>query len=111
MNVDGDGARGRIDHGVAVGRRLGDVVDADLAGGPDDILDNDGLAKSFFQLRGKQPREQVDATAGRKRRHDAHRAGWKALRGGRRCSQRRNDGKRNNRHTHQANTFSGALRL
>ena len=58
---------------VAVGRRLGDEVGAEVAAGAGLVLDDEGLAERLAELRREGAREDVGRPAGRERHDDADR--------------------------------------
>ena len=81
---------GRSDaEGVAIGRGLGDEVEADHGAGPGAVLDHHGLAESFFELRLDRTRRRVGRAARRERHDEVDRLARIGLRAGfrrrRRC--------------------------
>ena len=59
--------------GIAVGRRLGDVLGGDLAHRADAVVDDDRLLEGRRHAFGKRPHEVVGGGAGRERHDDADR--------------------------------------
>jgi hypothetical protein len=70
-----DHQRGIAAHqqGVAVGRRLGDALDRDVAAGPGDVLDHDRLTPGLGELVAKEPRGDVGRHTGREADDDPDR--------------------------------------
>ena len=66
--------------GVAVGRGLGDHVDAEHAAHPALVLDDDGLAKAGAQALSEASSENIRRTSGRKTHDQAHGLGRVGLR-------------------------------
>ncbi|CPP17394.1 Uncharacterised protein [Bordetella pertussis] len=64
---------------VAVGRRVGARLGADIAAGAGPVLDHHGLAPHLAEIVGNQAREEIRAAA-RRERHD-HRHGLGGIRG------------------------------
>ena len=58
---------------IAVGRRLGDALDRDVAAGAGDVLDHHRLAPGLGELVAEQPRGDVRRHAGRKADDDLDR--------------------------------------
>ena len=71
--VDGPAADRDRPHGVAVRRRLGDRVGADVAARPGPVLHHEGLPEALGQALRQQPRQDVGGPAWRPRHHHAHR--------------------------------------
>src|ERR1041384_7452547 len=67
---------------VAIGRRLGDHLGADVAAGARAILDDELLAEALRQPLTHQARLDVGGPSGRKADDDAHRPRWIGLRPG-----------------------------
>ena len=80
--VRGDGVQ---PDGVAVGRRLGDRVGADIAARTGAILDDELLAGHLGQLARDDARERVGRPAGREDHDVAHRLVGPVVGGGKRC--------------------------
>ena len=66
-------AVGVLQDRVAVGRRLGDRVGRDVAGGARPVLDDHRLAERLGDLGAHHAGERVDGAAGDERHEDAHR--------------------------------------
>ena len=69
--------------GVAVGRSLGDRVDAEHAAGPRPVFHHHGLAQDLFQRRCQGTRHRIGRAAGGKRHEEADRPLGIGLRDGR----------------------------
>ena len=61
---------------AAVGRGLGDVIDADRAARAGSVLDHDRLLEPLRKLFGDGPANGVHAAAGRDRHHQRDRTRW-----------------------------------
>jgi hypothetical protein len=68
--------------GATVRRRIDDPFGAEVTAGPRSILDHEGLSQPIGKPLADQPRRDIDAAPGRKRRNDAHRPRGIALRAG-----------------------------
>ena len=73
--VDREVARLADDHVVAVGGRLGDEVDADVAAGARLVLDHDRLAECLGELGADHAGQDVGSAPGGERHDQAHRLG------------------------------------
>ena len=71
--VDGVGRHRAHDQRVAVGRRLGHQVGADVAARAGTVLDDDRLAQRAAHLLGQHAGHGVERAAGRVRHHEAQR--------------------------------------
>lgn len=71
--IDGVGRHRRHQNGVAVGRRLGDVIGADVAARPRTVLDDELLMQHFAHLRTHDAADNVGRTTGREWDDHAHR--------------------------------------
>ena len=69
-------------HGVAVGRRFGDEIGAEIGRRTRLVLDHDRLADELGHFLSDQPREEVGSAARGIRDDQMDRLGWIALRGG-----------------------------
>ena len=61
--VDGENGAAGEEHGVAVGRRLGDAARAGHAAGAGDVLDHHLLAEDFAQARRENAPQRIDRAA------------------------------------------------
>src|SRR5436190_11604914 len=69
-------------HGVAVRRRFGDEVGAQIGRRARLVLDHERLADEFGHFLSDQPREKISSAAGGVRDDQMDRLGWIVLRGG-----------------------------
>ena len=69
-------------HGIAVGRRLGDEIGAEIGRRAGLVLDHDRLAGKFGHLLPDEPREEISPAARGIRNDQMNRPGWIGLCGG-----------------------------